>query len=428
VSVREAAARFAEVKETSQIMGLDDHSGLRGKLRASVDAVETELRKWPVGIAAETYVRLLTMRLIEKDFILYGDVNVMGGHRKAFREFEFGMMGSGLDPATQEALTRLAGTYRADLADYVENQVKLGEEILAFNRVLSAMPDRFAHLFEAASAGMERARSEKAEVRNATGRAGVMLGAIVLVLALLTSLILVCSITRPLRAIEQAMQRLATGNRTHPVPGGHRRDEIGAMARAIEVFRRNAEEMEMLREQDGLRERHHKEEFAARLSGLANALESEVQSTVMAVMDQASGIADLAERMKAAANRTGEQSLGVAEAACEATASVHSVAAASEELALTSREIRDQMTMIGEIVRKAVAKGADTCRVVAALNDAAQNIGNAAGLISEIAGQTNMLALNATIEAARAGESGKGFSVVAGEVKVLARIIHQRSG
>ena len=94
---------------------MDEHSGLRGKLRASVDAMETELRKWPVGTAAETYVRMLTMRVIEKDFILYGDVDVMGGHRKAYREFEFGMMGSGLDPATQEALTRLAGNYRADL-------------------------------------------------------------------------------------------------------------------------------------------------------------------------------------------------------------------------------------------------------------------------------------------------------------------------
>ena len=161
-------------------------AGLRGKLRASVDAMESELRKWPVSTAAETYVRMLTMRVIEKDFILYGDVDVMGGHRKAYREFEFGMMGSGLDPATQETLTRLAGNYRADLSAFVDNQVKLGEQIQAFNKVLSAMPDRFAHLFEATSAGMERARSEKAEIRDATVRAGITMGAIILVLALLT--------------------------------------------------------------------------------------------------------------------------------------------------------------------------------------------------------------------------------------------------
>ena len=258
--------------------------------------------------------------------------------------------------------------------------------------------------------------------RSATprGAPGITMGAIILVLALLTSLILVRSITRPLRAIEEAMRRLATGDRTRAVPGAQRRDEIGAMARAIEVFRRNAEEMESLKAQDEIKERQHKEEFAARLSGLANALESEVQSTVMAVMEQASGIADLAERMKAAAGRTGEQSSGVAEAAREATAGVHSVAAASEELATTSREIGNQMTEVGGIIRDAVTKGEDTRRVVAALNDAAQSIGNAVGLIAEIAGQTNMLALNATIEAARAGESGRGFSVVAEEVKVLA--------
>ena len=79
VNVEEVAARFADVRETSGIMGLDEHSGLRGKLRASVDAMESELRKWPVGTVAETYVRMLTMRVIEKDFILYGDVSVMGG-------------------------------------------------------------------------------------------------------------------------------------------------------------------------------------------------------------------------------------------------------------------------------------------------------------------------------------------------------------
>ena len=70
--------------------------------------MELELRNWPVGTVAETYVRMLTMRVIEKDFILYGDASVMGAHRKAYREFEFGMMGSGLDPATQETLARLA--------------------------------------------------------------------------------------------------------------------------------------------------------------------------------------------------------------------------------------------------------------------------------------------------------------------------------
>jgi methyl-accepting chemotaxis protein len=419
-NIQEAADRFADVGETSHMMGLDENSGLRGKLRASVGAMESELRTWPVGTVAETYVRMLTMRVIEKDFILYGDASVMGAHRKAYREFEFGMMGSGLDPATQETLARLAAEYRADLGDYVENQVKLSEQISTFNRVLAALPERFANLFAAANAGMDRARSEKAEVRHATGRAGVTMGAVILVLALMTSLVLVRSITRPLRAIEQAMQRLATGDRDRPVPGAHRRDEIGAMARAIEVFRRNAEEMESLKAAEEIKERHHKEAFAARLAGLADALESEVQSTVMAVMKQTGGIAELAERMKAAASRTGEQSSGVAEAARDATAGVHSVAAASEELAVTSREIGNQMAEVGGIIRDAVTKGEDTRRVVAALNDAAQDIGNAANLIMEIAGQTNMLALNATIEAARAGEAGRGFTIVAEEVKILA--------
>lgn len=164
-NIQAAAARFAEVSDTSRIMGLDERSGLRGKLRGSVNAMESELRKWPVSTVAETYVRMLTMRVLEKDFILYGDAGVMGAHRKAYREFEFGLMGSGLDSSTQQTLTRLASAYRADLTAYVENQVKLTGQIQTFDGVLSAMPGRFAQLFGAASAGMERARSERAEVR-----------------------------------------------------------------------------------------------------------------------------------------------------------------------------------------------------------------------------------------------------------------------
>ena len=228
---------------------------------------------------------------------------------------------------------------------------------------------------------MERARSEKAEVREATGRAGIANG----------------SHYPGASAADQSYP----GLQHHPNPcglsrrrcegwrpaaetcyagGAQRRDEIGAMARAIEVFRRNAEEMEHLKALDEIKEREHKEEFAARLSGLANALELEVQLTVMAVMEQVSGIADLAERMKEAAGRTGEQSSGVAEAAREATAGAHSVAAASEELARTSNEIGYQMSEVDGIIRNAVTKSEDTCQVVAALNDAAQSIGNVVGL------------------------------------------------
>ncbi|UEM05107.1 methyl-accepting chemotaxis protein [Skermanella rosea] len=419
-TLRRAAEQFAGVEETLKVMGLDEESGLRGKLRASVGAVETELRKWPIGMVAQTYVRMLTMRVVEKDFLLYGDIGVMGAHRKAFREFEFGMMDSGLDAPTQEALVTLATAYRADLAALVEHQGKLVQEVAAFNTALAAMPGRFAGLFDFASAGMEAARTDKDYVRDAIGRTGLIAGAGIIVLFLLFSLVLVRSITRPLRSIERAMQRLATGDRSSIVPGAMRRDEIGAMARAIEVFRSNAEEMERLKAEDEIKERRRKEEFAARLASLASALESEVQSTVMAVVEQATGIADLADRLSAAARRTGEQSAGVAEAARDATANVQTVAFSTEELATSSRAIGSQVAEVMDIVKRAVGQGEQTRQVVAKLADAARNIGDAAKLITGIASQTNLLALNATIEAARAGEAGKGFAVVASEVKVLA--------
>ena len=140
----------------------------------------------------------------------------------------------------------------------------------------------------------------------------------------------------------------------------------------------------------------------------------------ISVIEQAAGIAELAERLSAAARRTGEQSAGVAEAARDATANVQTVALSTEELATSSRAIGSQVAEVMDIVKRAVGQGEQTRQVVAKLADAARNIGDAAKLITGIASQTNLLALNATIEAARAGEAGKGFAVVASEVKVLA--------
>jgi methyl-accepting chemotaxis protein len=148
------------------------------------------------------------------------------------------------------------------------------------------------------------------------------------------------------------------------------------------------------------------------------------RGSVLTIVDNVNGKADelsvTADTMSAAAEETNRQAIAVAAAAEQASKNVETVAAAAEELATSIREITVQVTRSSDLSNRAVADGARTNELLAALSIAAQSIGAVVGLINDIANQTNLLALNATIEAARAGEAGKGFAVVANEVKQLA--------
>ncbi|MCG8361463.1 MAG: methyl-accepting chemotaxis protein [Kiloniellales bacterium] len=96
------------------------------------------------------------------------------------------------------------------------------------------------------------------------------------------------------------------------------------------------------------------------------------------------------------------------------------VASASEELSSSIGEISRQVSHAAEVAQNALDDAQKSSEMINGLAQASEQIGAVVSLIQDIAEQTNLLALNATIEAARAGEAGKGFAVVASEVKALA--------
>jgi methyl-accepting chemotaxis protein len=229
----------------------------------------------------------------------------------------------------------------------------------------------------------------------------------------------IASVARPIRQTATTVDRLAAGDLDVVVTGAERKDEIGLLARSLDVFKRNAVEARRLAaEQEA--ERVTREARAGKLHGLVQGFEKKIGQTVGVLASGSTELEATARSMTSTAGRTSQQATIVASASEQASAGVQTAAAAAEELTTSIQEITRQVAQSASVTDKAVSEAQRTDAIVRALADGADKIGQVIGLISSIAGQTNLLALNATIEAARAGDAGKGFAVVASEVKNLA--------
>ncbi|KPF87624.1 hypothetical protein IP70_01890 [alpha proteobacterium AAP38] len=247
---------------------------------------------------------------------------------------------------------------------------------------------------------------------------GVMLG-LAVALAIGAGWSLISGVVKPVRGMTDTMNRLARHELTVAVEGGDRGDEIGDMARAVQVFKDGLIEADRLAEAQR-QEQAAKEARAVRVNDLIKAFDEQSSAVLRTVSSAATELDATAQSMSAIAEETNRQAAAAAAAAEQTTANVQTVAAAAEEMAASITEINTQVNRSKTISDRAYTEVRQTDNTVAGLAEAAGKIGAVVQLIQDIAGQTNLLALNATIEAARAGEAGKGFAVVASEVKALA--------
>lgn len=227
------------------------------------------------------------------------------------------------------------------------------------------------------------------------------------------------STTRPLRTITEALNKLAQGDTSVTTDETDRRDEIGALARSLDVFRSNREQAEKLeREQKDT----HKTQIARaeKVEKLIKSFETEVEGNLSTVHSALEQLRATATGMASQSDATTGRAANVAAATEQAAANVDTVAAAAEQLAASIDEITSQVSRSSDIAQSGATEADEASTIFAELGTASDKIGEVVELIQSIAEQTNLLALNATIEAARAGDAGKGFAVVAAEVKNLA--------
>ncbi|MCR6630049.1 MAG: methyl-accepting chemotaxis protein [Magnetospirillum sp.] len=232
--------------------------------------------------------------------------------------------------------------------------------------------------------------------------------------------ILTSVITKPIGDMTGRMNQLAQGDTSIEVPALDRKDEVGDIARAVQVFKENTRAKQAM-EAEAAKEAAEREARMTRLEELIKGFERAVASVLETVAASATAMTQTARRMVDFADAAAERAHSAAAAASDANENVRMVAAAAEELSNSIREIAQQVAMSNDVATNCTREADGVNVRVNGLAGSADKIGEIIELITGIAEQTNLLALNATVEAARAGDAGKGFAVVASEVKNLAR-------
>jgi methyl-accepting chemotaxis protein len=268
---------------------------------------------------------------------------------------------------------------------------------------------------------------------SAEARSGIRLAVVLVTLGLALSLagamwVGISGLSRPIANLKAAMERLAAADLQVDVPEVGRRDEIGQMARAVEVFKTSGIEVEKLKARQAEAEGRAAHQRKQDMERLATAFENSVGEIIRNVSSAATGMESSANSLTVTAEKTAELSSVVAAAADAASSNVKSVAVSAEEMASTVQEISSRVKESADIAGQAATQAEQMNGGVAKLTEAAKRIGDVIDVISTIAAQTNLLALNAAIEAARAGEAGRGFAVVAAEVKSLAEQTTKATG
>lgn len=312
--------------------------------------------------------------------------------------------------AENEKLMELSEAAKNEQAtDYYTNELRA-----TFTKVQDLLNEDKAYQRKASDAQVKSADDTYASSRMLIM---VVLGAAA-ALCVAMGWLIVSGVSTPIRAMTGAMGRLAQHDLTTEINGSERKDEVGQMAKAVQVFKDSMIESDRLKAEQEEAQRATAKR-AALVDQLTRDFDVKVQGVVQGVASQATQMEASAQSMSATAEEATKQASAVAAASEQGAANVQTVASAAEELSSSIAEIGRQVSHSSQIAATAVTEAAKANEMVQGLLNASQKIGEIVALINAIADQTNLLALNAAIEAARAGEQGRGFAVVADEVRKL---------
>jgi methyl-accepting chemotaxis protein len=406
-------------------LGLNETLGLSGSLRAAVHDIEAKLKE--VDDPRSTSWMLM-MRRHEKDFMLRRDPKYIAEVKKAAAEFSKAIEVVAVPTAVMNDITAKLQKYLSEFAAWAETAQQSAALDASMMKTFRELEPGMQEVRTTVEGLYKQADAAEAATRDAV-RFWMMIAFLITVVVLaMVGFLLGRSISKALSGMVDAMTRLARGDLSIVVPGVGRKDEIGEMAGAVEVFRSNMTEAERLRAEQAEADTRRRAQRKADMKRLADDFEGAVGEIIETVSSAATELEASSNTLTRAAERSNGLATSVASASEEASANVQSVSSASEEMTSSISEISRQVQESARVADVAVEQAQRTNARVGELTKAAGRIGDVVDLINTIAGQTNLLALNATIEAARAGEAGRGFAVVASEVKALAEQTAKATG
>jgi methyl-accepting chemotaxis protein len=422
-SLAQLRGNFIDLRNEYERLGADSDTGIRSKLRQAAIEVERIINldmSWLTEATAHQLIEsLLSMRRFEASYMLDRSADDRAGFSSELAKFNKIIDGVIAADILKAQIRQTVRDYSDNFETWLASDRGIARRVAAINsdsefliRSADANVVRSNAQRDRAGAALSRSQADTRNIIISAGLAAATLG-------IAFSWWIGRTITQPLKGLGGAMKRLADGDTSAEIPSMQAKDELGAMARTVVVFRDNMLERERLRaaQAETTRTREQRGEAIAatimRFEKSVDQMLAKLRDAVQRLEIASTQLNGAADQVSAEA-RAAEQRVGVA------SDNVTTAAGSVEELAASIAGIAEQAARSTEVAGRAVTEAQRTVRTMSELGDAATHIGEAVGLIRAIAGQTNLLALNATIEAARAGASGKGFAVVASEVKSLA--------
>ncbi|WP_417316982.1 methyl-accepting chemotaxis protein [Emcibacter sp.] len=437
---------FEQIIDLQKELGLDNRSGLEGRLLSAALDVETTLDN--LASNADLIKLKLLMQRDERDFRLQLDPAFVKDMEKQYTSFQKSLAGKNYSPDTKTDIQAKLQTYYSLFKAYSDKSLARKEQTIELEKTYEAMEPLLAELmtisekrFQAANLDMEHTRSNGTMII-------VGLSMVILLIAALSSSIMARSIAVPLASLIETVRRIAAGDYHTEVTGLDRKDGVGVISQALnelkiaaldkitfekEAGRKAEEAAQLLSKQQEMeaqqlreeaerteKESRIREERTRKIESLISSFDDQIREALTQLSESSDTMRTTSGQLFTTSNSMNDEAAIVSESSGETNSNVQLVAAAVEEFSVSIKEINQQVSLANTITRDSEDALKQGGQAVENLLGSSQKIGDVIQLINDIANQTNLLALNATIESARAGEAGKGFAVVANEVKSLA--------